>query len=114
MPIRRDETKGNVRTIWNEYSPNEIERYWYKEGQGRRQSIERDDSCVIVPCSNQEAREWSCYFINNIFAIPTCTHYDGYTISLYCGDAGKGWRECFDKTKEYIDSQVNNRKPLIN
>lgn len=70
------------------YSKDEIKNAWNREGQGHRQAMERNQKfCLIKPCSEEEALIYSAIFLRH-FNILTCTHYNGYDISLYCGDAG--------------------------
>ena len=64
---------------------------WKQNGQGHKAAKERGDQCVIISgideiCAAKLSRD----FCENYFNIPTCTHWNGKTLSLYCGDAGSG------------------------
>lgn len=73
------------------YTREEIAAAWESEGQGHETAIERGGWCVIVPCQEREvALQLSAAFVRCVFAIPTCCHWNGTTLSLYCGDAGHG------------------------
>lgn len=71
-----------------DYGIMEMVEFWNKEGQGHKEALERGKYCVIVKCNKYDASVLSQIFVNAYFAIPTCTHYNGNTLSLYCGDAG--------------------------
>ena len=73
---------------WWEYSPKEIKQAWNENGQEHTAAIERGSWCVVTPCTEEEAINICSWFVHDAFACPTCTHYDGKTVSLYCGDAG--------------------------
>ncbi len=87
---------------WTRYTKKEIKEAWNKDGQGHFQAIERGDACIVVPCDEGEAIILSALFVRNVFAIPTCTHYDGKTLSLYCGDAGSRWKDTMENCKTKI------------
>jgi hypothetical protein len=73
-------------------TPDEMPAYWRQDGQGHQQAEARGPACVVVKCDLTDAKSLSAWFVNHVFGIPTCTHYDSETLSLYCGDAGSGWR----------------------
>lgn len=73
---------------WHEHDDAETEAAWHDEqGQGNRYAREREFYCVVVPCTKDEAIVLSKLF-HKRFAIESCCHYDGETLSMYCGDAG--------------------------
>jgi len=74
------------------YDDEEIRQGW-DGGQGNQQARERGKFCVIVPLPDSEfAVGLTHLFVMLVFAIPSCTHWDGETLSMYCGDAGSGYR----------------------
>lgn len=80
-------------TIWWKYSDDELTEAWSDDGQGHKQAVERGDMCVVFKCTPAQALLATRAFVEKVFAVPTCCHYDGETLSLYCGDAGVGGYE---------------------
>lgn len=78
------------------YTDAEIKKAWVSYGQGSRQAEARGTHCVVVPCDEEAAVALTREFLDH-FNIPTCCHYDGNTLSMYCGDAGRGADSLFDK-----------------
>ena len=111
--IPRVTKKNNITSHWTEYTDKEIQDIWEKDGQGRNQSKSRGPFCVVTTCSKNDAVAICQYFIRNLFAIPTCTHYNGDTVSLFCGDAGSECRTLMAATKSFIDGYLNNFKSLL-
>lgn len=79
---------------WFEYTDTALLREMGDSSlQGNRQAEARESMCVIAAVrSPQEAVELCRVFVRDVFAIPSCCHYDGTTLSMYCGDAGSGWQ----------------------
>lgn len=69
---------------------------------GHHEAIERGVDCVIVPCDQETAVLLSRLFIREL-AMPTCCHYDGHTLSMYCGAAGRD--------KEHVKAIVSGIVP---
>lgn len=72
---------------WAERTDAEIKAAWHTVGQGHEEAKARGRWCVVVECDEEEAIHLSRLFIRE-FAIPTCCHYDGTTLSMECGGAG--------------------------
>ena len=90
-------------TYTRRYSKKEIENFWKTLGQGHDQALERNvEYCIVLNCSYRDALVYSAIFLRH-FAIPTCTHYDGITLSLYCADAGGD----FQRLKERVWAAIN-------
>lgn len=106
MPKSRITKKGGVTTHWLEYSKKEIQKLWKKDGQGHSQAMKRDDFCVWTYCNEEDATNLSLWFVHNAFAIPTCTHYNGETLSLYCGDAGGGFYDLKRRVELHVNSYL--------
>lgn len=87
--------KGNTTHFLSIYEPDEMPIYWEDRGQGHKEAVCRGSMCVVKKCDLQSAKKISAEFVNDLFSIPTCTHYDGETLSLYCGDAGSNWQSLF-------------------
>lgn len=86
------------------YTQQEIEAGWHDtDGQGNHQAREKGTSCVCVECGHDDALELSALFVRQVFAIPSCCHYDGVTLSLYCGDAGQHWVSCRNSAQSLVD-----------
>lgn len=83
--------EGN--TIWFRRSDDELIAAWSEDGQGHRQAVERGHMCVVFKCTREQALLATRAFVEKVFAVPTCCHYDGETLSMYCGDAGVGGYE---------------------
>lgn len=79
--------------IWYKYSDDELTAAWSEDGQGHKRAVERGDMCVVFECTPVQALLATRAFVEKVFAVPTCCHYDGETLSLYCGDAGVGGYE---------------------
>lgn len=82
--------RDGIETIWTEYTNEELRAAWNEGDQGHAEAVERGRWCVVIECDEYDAVSLSRLFVRNVFAIPTCCHYDGRTLSLYCGDAGSG------------------------
>ena len=92
MPVTKQKMVRGIRTTYREYSLQELEKAWNQKGQGHNYAVEGKFYVVKVPCNKDQALEITKWFVENKFAIPTCCHYTGKTLHLYCGDAG-GWAE---------------------
>lgn len=83
--------EGN--TSWYKYSDDELIAAWDTYDQGHKQAVERSEMCVVFDCTKEQALLATRAFVEKVFAVPTCCHYDGETLSMYCGDAGVGGYE---------------------
>lgn len=73
------------------YTDQQLKQSWRdKGGQGNHDARKRGRLCVVFPCTEDEALALTRVFVERGFAVPTCAHYDGQTLSLYCGGAGGG------------------------
>ncbi len=73
---------------WTEYTDKDIKEAWEKPQQGHHQAVDRGKDCIVVTCDEETAILFTRIFIRE-FAIPTCCHYDGQTLSMYCGALGE-------------------------
>lgn len=97
---------------WYEYTDIELVNAWYDvRGQGNIYARNRGPACIIHTCTQDEAIELSRMFVRTVFAIPTCCHYDGNTVSLYCGDAGRNYQRTMEKAKELIKNITKKEVP---
>ena len=79
------------------HTKEELESAWHNiSGQGNLDARGRGWACIIIPCDKETALVLSAIFHRH-FAIETCCHWDGETLSMYCGDAGGGWKILRDK-----------------
>ena len=76
-------TEGN--TTWVEYSDAELEAAWAARSHLNAASRFRGASCVVRECSKAEAIHLSRLFVREVYAEPERCHYDGHTLSMYCG-----------------------------
>jgi len=104
-------TAGNVH--YSVYTDAEIEDAWADTtGQGNRQARLRNAFCVVIGLqSKAEAIELSHLFVGSVFAIPTCTHWNGETLSLYVGDAGGNWRDTYYAARYLAIGFLVGRRP---
>lgn len=66
----------------------EIQAAWDdNRGQGNKEARERGNLCVVWKCDRAQAVALSRLFHWH-FAVPESCHYDGETLSAYCGGAG--------------------------
>jgi len=94
-----DEYGGTV--FWAEYSDDELKTAWSTDGQGHEEAVARGPKCHVVKCTEDEAIELSRLFVREVFACPSCCHYDGKTLSLSCGDNGERfWQRALQKTQK--------------
>lgn len=94
----------------------ETEAGWYDEyGQGNHEARLRGWACVVRACTEKEdALRLSALFCRNVFAIPSCTHWDGSTLSMYCGDAGRGYLHTLARAESLrLDDEPEDRLPLF-
>lgn len=97
--------------MFTRYLPEEIRAAWQdKKGQGHRQAVQRGRDCVVVKINDENAVVLAALFIRCVFAIPTCTHYNGKTLSLYCGDSGSGVKACLAHARGLVQGYF--RSPL--
>lgn len=89
-------------TVFGQRTKAETEAGWNDlGGQGNQQARERGKYCVIHPCTDKEtALILSALFVRNVFAIDSCVHWDGNTVSMYCGDAGSGYVRTMELARE--------------
>lgn len=95
MEHARIETNGCI-TYFARYTRQEIaEAMLSSEGQGSREAQEQGKLCFLAPCETRdEALTLAALMTREVFAIPTCAHWDGRTFSFYCGAASRG---CLDR-----------------
>jgi len=99
---RMTKSNGYI-THWIEYNEEEIQMFWDTKGQGHHEAVHRGGWCVVIPCDLNQAIKYSLWFVHKAFAIPTCTHYNGETLSLYCGDAGSGASNLKSRVEAFIE-----------
>lgn len=84
----------------NIYTDTEIRTAWLElNGQGNREARSYNRLCVVKECTEPQALALSRVFIDR-FAMPTCCHYNGKELSMYCGAAGGGFQDLY----EYINA----------
>jgi hypothetical protein len=72
-------------------SDDEIRKAWKSKGQGHDYAVERKSYfCVVVGGITVGDALVLCRAFLNFFNMPSCTHWNGKTLSLYCGEAGSG------------------------
>jgi hypothetical protein len=86
--------------MWTEYEDWEIVWAWEQDGQGNRDARQRGRWCYVIACDLDQAIALSRLFVRNVFAVRTCCHYDGKTLSMYCGDAGGNAHLALAKAKD--------------
>lgn len=92
---KTDKLPGGGTKTYTVYADDEIRQAWEDQrGQGNAAARSRSHYCVVRACSEEQALAISHAFMR-CFASPSCCHYDGETVSLYCGDAGRGWSQTF-------------------
>lgn len=91
-------------SIYRAYHAGEIVAAWQEKGQGHEDAVARGHNCVLIPCSWTDAIILSAIFVRGIFAILTCCHYNGQTLSLYCGEAGRDASWTCDRARMLADA----------
>ena len=77
------------KTYFTRYTRDEIVAAWNDEnGQGNKYARDRGLFCFVKECGEKDAVILSALFVRKVFAEPASSHYDGRTLSLYCGGAG--------------------------
>jgi len=79
------------KTTYNKWTTDEFRDAWHRNplGQGQKEAKERKHHCVIVHTGKEsDALVLSALFVRLIFAMPSCTHWDGSTLSLHYGQVG--------------------------
>ena len=82
---------NGFQTYFIRYTQEELREAWTGNGQGNDQARnpKHNRYCCTVNCQDEEeALELSALFVRNVFAAPSCVHWNGETVSFYCGDAG--------------------------
>ncbi len=98
---------NGMTTYTRRYSKNEIESFWTTLGQGHKEALKRDlRYCIVLHCSFEDALIYSAIFYRH-FNITTCTHYNGATVSLYCGDAGGDYQRLKSRVWAAINYHIN-------
>jgi hypothetical protein len=105
-----EEVKDGINYKWNKYDPQEMPNYWLKNDRYIADAKLMDSGCVVIKCTEDQAKEIASYFVNNIFAIPTCTFYDGSKLSLCVDYAGRNSGLLRHKTEKYIYEHLNYKK----
>jgi hypothetical protein len=73
------------------------------DGQGQKQARVGGPLCLTVLLSDRiHALALAHLFVNTIFAIPSCTYFNGHRLSLYCGDAGSGWLHSLNSARNLV------------
>lgn len=84
---------GYTRTYKTIHSDEELEELLAEEGLARQEAKRRGKLCVVKPClTKKRALEMARNFYER-FSSYECIHWDGKTISFYCGEAGSGAKE---------------------
>jgi hypothetical protein len=109
MPVPKTEIRHGIQYEWNEYSPDEMPLYWLKNDRYINDAKAMHGGCIVTECTEQQAKEIAAYFVNNLFAIATCTYYDGKRLSLCCDYAGSNTGKLVAKTKEYVTGYFNKQ-----
>lgn len=92
--------KDGMVCYWHKHSDEETIAAWSEvDGQGNHHARYRGWMCVVVPCNRSDAVLLSKKF-HYRFAIESCCHYDGETLSMYCGDAGSGAQRLMDDIRQ--------------
>lgn len=93
---------------------DDIRSGWANEnGQGNREARARSPWCAVVDCDEKDALKLSRAFYETVLALPSCAHYDGTTLSLYCGDAGiLGAPRCLAKARQLVSQIGSIGSPL--
>jgi hypothetical protein len=72
---------------------------------------DRGDCVVVLEVGDETlAAKLSRDFCENYFNIPTCTHWDGRTLSLYCGDVS---HVVVDGLKRRVRDWIGNSMGLL-
>jgi hypothetical protein len=82
-------TGPNSRHHYTRYTPHEVVAKWTDvAAQGNRGARERDPRlCVVIRCRDRDlAVTLSALFYRRVFGVLSCTHWDGETLSFYCGE----------------------------
>lgn len=109
MEHARIETNGCI-TYFARYTRQETMEAWDNlKGQGNREARERGKICFLAPCETRdEALVLSALMVREVFAIPTCAHWDGQTFSFYCGGAGSDWQRTLDHAALVYEKYLNH------
>ena len=80
-------------------TPEEWLVAWESDEQGNKQAKARGNMCVIVPCDKIEQAVIYANLFFREFAIASCSHWNGNTLSMYCGDAGGGYQSLMGRAR---------------
>lgn len=94
--------------VYNKYSPEEMPNYWVLDDRYIRDA--KNMNGIVVECGENDAKEIAAYFVNNLFAIPTCTYYDGKRLSICCSYAGRNTGLLIEKTEKFISSYFKKKQ----
>lgn len=85
----REYKHGNVTCCYFAYTPDEVRSWWTRSDCWYHEEAKaRGQDCVVTPPLNeQDAVILSALFVRCIYAEPSRCHYDGETLSLYCGSS---------------------------
>lgn len=100
-----------IMTWWRRYTPSELREAWRTAGQGHDRAVQRGQHCVVLPCDDEALAVRLSARGMRVFAIRTCFHWDGRTFSVYCGDAGSGWRECMAHMRAALEHERDGLVP---
>jgi len=96
--------------FWTRYSKSDFEKIWESSDDlslgnlnNHKHAMKRVFPCVVFDCNKAEAFDLSAIWTRNLYSCANCTHWDGKTISFYCGAAGSGVQELIKKTTEFVE-----------
>jgi len=77
--------------FFSKWTADEFKSAWHREPleQGQGEAKGREKYCVVVPVLKEsDALILACLFTRTIGFSPSCTHWDGSTLSLHYGQGG--------------------------
>src|SRR5438132_112100 len=110
-----EKLKGGGNSHWTKYTSEELKElgWWNCTGQGNQQARGRGKDCVVVSVADEEtALRFTALFVRQ-FAIPSCVHWDGNLLSMYCGDAGSGCAALKHRVQEFVSKHNSQVKPFL-
>lgn len=83
-----NEYGGSCTSSWHVPNEAEITAGWVDTiGQGNKEARKRGRHCVVVRCDREAAIVMSRMF-HKKFAMESACHFDGTTLSMFCGHSG--------------------------
>lgn len=96
VEVTRELSLFGNRIIFNTiYSDEEIEDLISSENFIREEARRRGSLCVVKICSTKEQAIKMARRFYQRFSSYECIHWNGETISFYCGEAGSGAKQLF-------------------